>query len=56
VNGRLYRAYLLKEQLRLIFRLPYDKAMTTLESWLKLARRCRIDHGSASRHTADGRA
>lgn len=43
VNDPLYRAYLLKEQLRMIFRVPYEQAKVLLESWLKWARRCRIE-------------
>lgn len=41
-DPRLHRAYLLKEALRLIFRMPPDQAATELEDWLKWARRCRI--------------
>jgi transposase len=41
-NARLYRAYLLKEQLRLIYRLPAKHAIELLEQWLKWARRCRL--------------
>jgi transposase len=41
-NARLYRAYLLKEQLRMIYRLPAEHAIELLEQWLKWARRCRI--------------
>jgi len=41
-NYRLYRAYLLKEQLRMVFRAPPHEAEQLLESWLKWARRCRI--------------
>jgi transposase len=41
-NQRLYRAYLLKEQLRQIYRLPAQAAVTLLERWLKWARRCRL--------------
>jgi transposase len=41
-NQRLYRAYLLKEQLRQIYRLPADAAIGLLDSWLKWARRCRL--------------
>ena len=39
---RLYRAYLLKEQLRQIYRLPARKAVALLEQWLSWARRCRL--------------
>jgi transposase len=41
-NNRLYRAYLLKEQLRQVFRLKGAEGMALLEGWLKWARRCRI--------------
>lgn len=41
-NGRLYRAYLLKEQLRQVFALKGDDGITLLDHWLKWARRCRI--------------
>jgi transposase len=41
-NQRLYRAYLLKEQLRQIYRLPAAAATRLLEAWLKWARRCRL--------------
>jgi len=41
-NPRLYRAYLLKEGLRTVFKLPLKKATEALEKWLSWARRCRI--------------
>jgi transposase len=41
-NRRLYRAYLLKEQLRQIYRLPADVATRLLEAWLTWARRSRL--------------
>jgi len=41
-NARLYRAYLLKEQLRQIYRLPVDAAITLLDEWIAWARRCRL--------------
>jgi len=41
-NRPLYRAYLLKEQLRQVFHLPPDQALALLERWLNWARRCRI--------------
>lgn len=41
-NQRLYRAYLLKEQLRQVFALKGDDGIALLDSWLKWARRCRI--------------
>lgn len=42
LNKRLYRAYLLKEQLRMVFKAPPDKVDEKLEEWLIWARRCRI--------------
>jgi transposase len=43
VNERLYRAYLLKEQLRLVFHEPdTEAAVALLDGWLAWARRCRI--------------
>lgn len=42
-NHRLYRAYLLKEQLRQIDRLPAEAAIALLDGWLKWARRCRLE-------------
>jgi transposase len=41
-HPRLHRAYLLKEKLRLIFKLPVDEAETELDGWINWARRCRI--------------
>lgn len=41
-DPKLYRAYLLKEALRLIFTMPYDAAVVALERWISWARRCRI--------------
>jgi transposase len=41
-DPRLYRAYLLKEALRLIFQMPTDQASEALDRWLSWARRCRI--------------
>ncbi len=41
-DPRLYRAYLLKEGLRLIFTMPYDAALEALDRWIAWARRCRI--------------
>lgn len=41
-DPRLYRAYLLKEGLRLIFQLPAAEAPDALEAWIRWARRCRI--------------
>jgi len=41
-DKRLYRAYLLKESLRIVFKYTYDLAADELDSWLKWAQRCRI--------------
>ncbi len=41
-NARRYRAYLLKEQLRQIYRLPAAAAERLLDRWLAWARRCRL--------------
>ncbi len=41
-NKPLYRAYLLKEHLRLVFQLPFAKAVQALDWWLSWARRCRL--------------
>lgn len=41
-NQRLYRAYLLKEQLRQVFALKGAAGIALLERWLRWARRCRI--------------
>ena len=41
-DKKLYRAYLLKEGLRLVFRYSYEEAETELDRWLKWAQRCRI--------------
>jgi transposase len=42
-DPRLFRAYQLKEGLRLIFQLPPDEAPTELNRWISWARRSRID-------------
>jgi transposase len=42
VNHRLYRAYLLKEQLREVFALKGEAGKALLDRWLGWARRCRI--------------
>ncbi len=42
VNRRLYRAYLLKEQFRLIIATKGVRALVMLERWLGWAARCRI--------------
>jgi transposase len=41
-NNRLYRAYLLKEQLRQVFHLDANDAKAMLGHWLAWASRCRI--------------
>lgn len=41
-DNRLYRSYLLKENLRLCFRYAYDEAVKELDKWLTWAQRCRI--------------
>ena len=41
-NHRLYRAYLLKEQLRQVFALKGAAGIDLLDAWLTWARRCRI--------------
>ena len=41
-NGRLYRAYLLKEQLRQVFALGGQAGIALLDRWLAWAQRCRI--------------
>ena len=41
-NNRLYRAYLLKEQFRLVFQHRGAEAIAMLDAWLAWARRCRI--------------
>lgn len=41
-NPRLYRAYLLKEGLRTVFKLPPEQATQALDRWQSWARRCRI--------------
>jgi transposase len=41
-NKRLYRAYLLKEQLRQIYRLEPGPAIALLDGWIAWARRCRL--------------
>jgi transposase len=42
LNRPLYRAYLLKEQLRQIYRLGPRAAVRLLDEWLQWARRCRL--------------
>jgi transposase len=42
LNQPLYRAYLLSQQLRQIYRVDPDQAITLLNAWLKWAWRCRL--------------
>jgi len=42
INNDLYRAYLICQQLRMIYRVPCQQALELLEQWLKWARRCRL--------------
>jgi transposase len=41
-DGRLYRAYLLKEKLRLLFKLTTAEARMEMAAWIKWAQHCRI--------------
>ena len=41
-DPRLHRAYLLKEGLRLIFRMTHAEATEALDRWISWARRCRL--------------
>ena len=50
VNKTLYRAYLLKEQFRLIWQLRGTEALTALDDWLAWARRCQIPEFVALYH------
>ena len=43
LNQRLYRAYLLAQQLRQIYRVPAEQAHELLDAWLKWARRSRLE-------------
>jgi transposase len=43
VNDALYRAYLLKEELRLVIRLKGEEGITLLKHWLWWASHCRIE-------------
>jgi len=42
LNQRLYRAYLLTQQLRETYRVPLKHAIALLDAWLAWARRCRL--------------
>jgi transposase len=39
-NKPLYRAYLISQQLRDIYRVSYEEAIVLLDAWLAWARRC----------------
>jgi len=41
-NKPLYRAYLISQQLREIYRVSYQEAVELLDAWLAWARRCRL--------------
>ena len=41
-NKPLYRAYLISQQLREIYRVTHDEAVLLLDAWLAWARRCRL--------------
>jgi transposase len=44
-NGDLYRAYLLKEQLRALYQLPDPaQAPALFDAWLEAARGCQLPH------------
>ncbi len=42
INKDLYRAYLIAQQLRMIYRVPCEQALELLDAWLNWARRCRL--------------
>jgi transposase len=42
INKDLYRAYLIYQQLRMIYRVPCEQAIELLEAWLKWSRRSRL--------------
>jgi transposase len=42
-NKPLYRAYLISQQLREIYRVPLEEAILLLDAWLAWARRCRLE-------------
>ncbi|MHB1539016.1 MAG: transposase, partial [Solirubrobacteraceae bacterium] len=42
LNEPLYRGYLLSQQLRQIYRVPFAQARALLDAWLSWARRCRL--------------
>jgi transposase len=41
-NKPLYRAYLISQQLRHIYRVSHEQAIKLLDAWLQWARRCRL--------------
>jgi transposase len=41
-NKPLYRAYLISQQLREIYRVPHQEAVRLLDAWLAWTRRCRL--------------
>ena len=41
-NKPLYRAYLISQQLREIYRVPFEVAVPLLDAWLAWAKRCRL--------------
>ena len=43
LNQKLYRAYLLAQQLRQIYRVRFQDALALLDAWLRWARRCRLE-------------
>jgi transposase len=43
LNQRLYRAYLLSQQLREIYRVGFDHAILLLDAWIAWARRSRLE-------------
>ncbi|MGH8566382.1 MAG: ISL3 family transposase [Gammaproteobacteria bacterium] len=43
LNQRLYRAYLISQQLREIYRVSLEHAIILLDGWLRWARRCRLE-------------
>jgi transposase len=43
LNQRLYRAHLLSQQLRQMYRVGLDHAIALLDGWPKWARRCRLE-------------
>ena len=42
-NKKLYRAYLLKEGLRAVFKYDSSVAIVQLDKWLGWAQRCRVE-------------